>query len=222
MARFAWWSLGEFSKFHCYKAPHRGGQDMNSAARIIGVVAAASLVGCNTGTGLDAGTDAGPDAGTVYGIESVGTATFTGAETGTYPAVGFAWYSSYWEFSVDGGYQLAFTVVASPNGPPYFPAFTCGVSLPGEALEVGDFTVTNVRFCGIFDPRGASQSWYGSTVELNVGSTGPVQGLGPPFFDGGSEWSNPTATLTVDLLPYPDNPAPYDAGVSVTVMVAPR
>ena len=115
-----------------------------------------------------------------------------------------------------------FNFNAGPNGPPYVPVFTCGVPLPGTALEVGDFTVTNVRFCGIYDATLATdKSFYGSTVELHVTSPGPVRGLGPPVFDGGSEWSNPTATLTVALLPYPDNLAPYDAGVSVTVTVAP-
>jgi hypothetical protein len=192
---------------------------MSRAARLFGVVALASALGCSTSTFENS---AGVDAGTRIGVFSYGTVTYSGALTGTHTAVAFATYDNFvGPFHTDGGDFLYFSV-SSPVGVDfkdlYPPVFGCAFLLPGTSLQPGRYSPNEVIDfnCGVSfqTDAGVYEMWTQSTFELNITATGPVLS-----FDGTPNWDVPTVLLTAVLLPFQTNPT--DAGVGFNASVAP-
>ena len=157
------------------------------------------MAGCSSAS-------AGPsyDGGT-----SVGTATLSGANTGTVSVIVFG---AGFSVSSDGGSDLGFEIVppgdANPN-------FSCSGSLPGSSLVTGSFTVP-IRPNGCrayFATETSFQDWeVGTTFVFNITSPGAAYpDYGRPLYD--NYWPYPSGSLTVTLATYP----PYDAYSEVTV-----
>jgi len=201
---------------------------MSRTAQVLSAVAMASIVaGCGSSGG---GPDAGPlvDAGFHYTTLSVGTATFTGALSGTWGATALA-------FSIPMGFPLA---DGGNSGPYVYFQITSAISSPGPSwgcqfllfssttLDAGEYTPTNTDWpiCDIiiFLPDGGTgDEWFAglggtfappNTFDLELTSPGPAGGS-----SSYTNWDDPSATLTAYLAPNPGQ----TEGVTITATVAP-
>jgi hypothetical protein len=181
---------------------------MHRAARILGVVTSAFLAGCSSPS--SSGTAAGYDGGS-----SSGTATLSGAVTGTLPVIAFG--------SVDTSSDCGsyWRLVVGANQPPPESRVSCSLYLPGSSLVEGSFTPPTLDGsflqCSLVTGVGSSlQDWELVTdFVLNITSSGPgyPQGLSVTTL-----FPYPSGSLTFTLAPYPQ----YTYGnVSVNVSFGP-
>jgi hypothetical protein len=171
-----------------------GAERMTRTGRILGAVALTSLAGCSS---TSTGTDVGYDGGT-----SIGTATLSGAVTGTVPITAIAALSP----SIDGGSYLYLTLnppLEYPNPDPN-PYFSCAAELPGSSLVAGSFTArVEINACrAYFSSFRSFQDWeVGSTIVVTITSPGPAYpNYGLPLFE--NYWPYPSGSLTVNLATY--------------------
>jgi len=172
---------------------------MSKAARAVGPVAVAFLAACGSGTGPDAGTTAEYDGGM-----SFGTATLSGAATGTAPVT--AWVVA--SRDSDGGSTLNFSVGGQAQLPA--PFFYCSGSFPGSSLVPGSFTPPELDErdlgCALLEGTDqAFQAWQVVTAfVLNINSPGPAYPTNTCCADSPPFWPYPSGSLTVTLAPYPE------------------
>jgi hypothetical protein len=196
---------------------------MTRTPQLLSAVASACLVaGCST-----EGTSA-VDAGFHYTQLSAGTATLSGAFTGTWEANGFAFLVEKGFLLLDGGTSGPYIYVqvsSAPTAPP--PFFGCSFELfQSTTLDAGVYTPDNVSdlSCNVivFPTDGGTESEFwgnlggtlapASIFQLQLTSPGPES-----VFSSGANWYDPTATLSMYLAPSPGQ----TQGVVVSVTVAP-
>jgi hypothetical protein len=210
-----------------------GGARMSRPSQILSAVAIAGLVaGCSS---AEQSSDAGPDAGFHYTGLSVGSATFAGGLTGTVAANGFAFSMSTGYPLLDGGNSGPYVYVQISDDPQNTTGtnFSCAFNLYGITLDAGVFTPANVDqllcFVVVSLPDGGTgDQWWGgyggpfgppNTFELELTSPGPAS-----VSSSGTNWFDPSATLSVYLASSAPLTAPADEtqGVILVVTVAPR
>jgi hypothetical protein len=178
----------------------------------------ASSLGCGTSPGNPA-----VDAGTQIGTFSFGTATFSGAFTGTDQAIAFADYNNFvGAVPSDGGTFVYLQLCDSSgvNGRYTGPSYFCDFTFSGTLLQPGHYTPADVigYSCGVIfeTDAGVDEFWTQSTFALDITATGPLLGN-----DGGIPyWPIPTVSLSAQLVAV-DELNPTDAGLSFTATVAP-
>jgi len=194
------------------------GNGMKSAAHILGTIAMVYvLAGCSS-----AG-EPGVDAGFHYTETSGGTATLTGAVSGAWAVAASASTGAWRLMLPDGGFSVS-SVQFALSSLTANPSFGCLVYLPTSSLQTGTLTPADVTalYCSLLVADGGTTQFWGNldgtafeppnAFELNISSVGPVR------FNG-TFWSNPSATLTMNLAAYP---GPGEAvGFSVTVAPPP-
>jgi hypothetical protein len=205
---------------------------MNRTTQILGAVALAYL-----GAGCGASPEAEPDAGPLVGVGfhhsglSQGTATLSGAFTGTANAVGFAFSIPTGFLLPDGGNSGPYIYVQVSNAlPSSGPSFGCTFLLYfSTALGAGIYTPTNVsglQCTAEYDPAdgGTSEFWgnigdaFGppSVFELNLTSPGPAD-----VSSSGTNWFTPSGTVSVYMAPGPEQVEGFGFDVTVAPLPCP-
>lgn len=196
---------------------------MNLPARMLGVVALASAMGCGNSTGgnPDAGTDGGTDGGSgpfTY------TATFSGAVSGTVPVtVSFQYATSIGVPFTGASYALYIYVLGQLSSDFNAPSFGCVGTLPGTSLQPGSYSAiaweTPCELGAV--PDGGTFQFFWQDVSfavLNLESPGPET----TAYTTERVWAQPTGSLTLVFAPLQPGLGPSpDGGVDFNVLFGP-
>jgi hypothetical protein len=197
---------------------------MHQAAVILCAFALASLAGCDArSTGvLDAGASIRTDAGSV-----AYTATFDGAAAGSLPVqVIFRYATNIGEPYPGASYAVYFYFLGLLSASVSDPSLSCTGTLPGNSLEEGSFSASDVGnlVCMLGTaPDGGVYPQHWQTVslfELNVNAAGPTATTDVDAQE--RDWPSAVGSLTVTLSPLEPGVFPYPNGnVNLNVRFGP-